>query len=294
MWAPLAKRVLERLGGDEEPQVGGVVQDDGFDRLRDLADLLQRIRKQDVARPHDDQPRSHGEGHVSQRVHVDSKAVHLREGPDAQSRELRGALGVVAVVAAVIRVVGQDEVIRLEEREVHGGVGHRGAHGPPLDVVRPEELLGRVDQNGFDLVDEVVLPTVGVVLVSRIPFRHPGCQVGVQQPSRAPRDEGLGGIEVQTRRRTPLVVSRREEGDPVGQCVRRHGSDRAPDGLEVLGRLLADEAGLGLQHEAQERAASARGQGPAVGALAGCSTAERDAIVEPILSLGILVPNVFL
>ena len=155
-------------GRDEARDMGDVGQQQGADLVGDPAESGEVDDARIGAVAADDQPGSVLESQSADLVVVDrlGVAAHVvRHGIVDHAREVQRQA--VRQVAAVRELHGQERVARLEQREQRRQVRRRTRVRLHVGVLGPEQLLGTVDGQLLDGVDDL---TTAVVPRPRVAF----------------------------------------------------------------------------------------------------------------------------
>ena len=172
-------------GGDQAGEVCHVDQEVGVDTVGDLPELGE-VELTWVGGPAGhDHLRPVLLGECGDLVVVDGAVLVTH----VVGHGVEGLAGVVephavGQVPAVGQVHAEDGVARLEQGEVHRGVGLGARVGLHVDVFGAEQLLGAVDRQ---LLDDVDVFATTVVTTARVPFR-----VLVGQDGALSLQNGLG------------------------------------------------------------------------------------------------------
>ncbi len=218
-------RARVQAGGDEAGEVGHVDDEEGADRVCDLAEAgeveLTRVRR--PAREQHLRPALLGDGRHG--VHVDEARLAV----DLVRRDVvqpPGEVDLHAVreVPAVRQGEAHQRVARLHERVERGGV--RLCAGVRLDVgvLGPEELLRAVDR---ELLDDVDVLAAAVVALARVSL---GVLVGQDGALRL--QDGLGHEVLRRDHLQRALLALELET----HCVRDLRIDVGEGTVEVVGR----------------------------------------------------------
>ena len=195
---------------DQAGDMGGVEHEQRTDLVGDRPERLGIEATRVARRAGDDQLRTVLEGEVADLVEVDP----LVAGRDPVGDEaIEDAAGVhrrpVGEVPTVVEAEPEDRVARLEQRLVHAHVGVGAGMRLHVRVLGAEQLLGALDGERLDVVDDRV---AAVVALARISL---GVLVGEHRSHGAHhgrRREVLAGDELQAAGLT-LELALQQVGD---------------------------------------------------------------------------------
>ena len=159
-------RVRVRAAGDETGEVGDVEHEQRTDLVGDLAERLRFEAARVARRADDDHLRTVLEREVAHVVDVDALL-----GADAVRHEVvEQAAGVdrraVGEVAAVVEAQAEHRVAGLQQRLVHAHVGVGTGVRLHVGVLGAEQLLGAIDGELLDRVDDGVAAVVALARVA--------------------------------------------------------------------------------------------------------------------------------
>ena len=218
-------RVL--AGGDQAREMGHVDEEEGADRVGDLAERGE-VEVARIGRPAgDDHLRLVLVGEPLDLLHVAAQVLAPDVvGDDVVELARDVQLHPVGQVAAVVERHPHDRVAGLDHRHVGGVVGLGAGVGLDVRVLGAEELLGAVDR---ELLGDVDLLAAAVVALARIAL---GVLVGEHRSGGL--EHGLGNeVLGRDHLQRPLLA---------GELAVEHLRDRRIDlcegcGLEVVGQF---------------------------------------------------------